>query len=58
MNDKKKQMQLAKNGLGINPSALDKLDTQLVGAEVCRAYLKRAASSITEKLGTSSHSST
>ena len=29
-------MQLEKTGLGISPSALDKLDTQLLGAEVCR----------------------
>ena len=28
--------QLARSGVGINPRALDKLDTQLMGAEVCR----------------------
>lgn len=31
-------MQLAKTGLVINPWALGKLDTQLVGAEVCRRF--------------------
>lgn len=29
-------MQLAKTDLGINPNALDKLDSQLMGAAVCR----------------------
>lgn len=29
-------MQLAKTALGINPNALDKLDSQLMGAEVNR----------------------
>lgn len=29
-------MQLAKTGLGINSNAPDKLDSQLVDAEVCR----------------------
>lgn len=32
----KNKWQLARAGVQINPSILDKLDTQLVGGEVCR----------------------